>query len=223
MIRASRELDPRARAARRLGLLGGSFDPPHAGHLHLARLAKQGRALEHVVFVPAARPPHKSGRYLASAQDRVRMLELLLREEDDVSIWTIELERPGPGYTIDTLRALQRDLGAEARIFLLLGADNLRGLSGWREVEEILELSEPVVLPRSGESAWGEEGEGGPLSARAREALARGRIEADTVDVSSTEIRAKLGRGKDPGDLVPAPVAEYLRERGLYAPASSHE
>ncbi len=217
MIRASRELDPRARGARRLGLLGGSFDPPHAGHLHLARMAKQARSLDHVVFVPAARPPHKPGRYLASARDRVRMLELLLREEDDVSIWTIELERPGPNYTIDTLRALQRELGAETRVFLLLGMDNLRGLAAWREVEEILELSEPVVVPRSGGSSEED------LPPRAREALARGRIESATVDVSSTEIRAKLGRGEDPVELVPAPVAAYLRERGLYASRRGHE
>jgi cytidyltransferase-like protein len=100
-------LSAAARGARRLGVLGGSFDPPHLGHLHAARRARDAFALEHVVFVPAARPPHKPERILAEGAERLEMLALLLADEPDVSVWDTELGRSGPSYTVDTLRELR--------------------------------------------------------------------------------------------------------------------
>src|SRR5262245_873479 len=97
--------------ARRVGVYGGSFDPVHAGHVHVARQAQRAFALDAVVFVPAAQPPHKPGRVLASPQDRVAMLEIALRGEPSWRVTTLEFERSGPSYTIDTLRELPRRLG----------------------------------------------------------------------------------------------------------------
>ncbi|HED66988.1 MAG TPA: nicotinate (nicotinamide) nucleotide adenylyltransferase, partial [Planctomycetes bacterium] len=144
------ELVPEARVARRLGILGGSFDPPHGGHLHMARVARAARDLDHVLFVPAARPPHKPDRRLASGAERVHMLELLLADQSHVSIWTNELERAGPSYTIDTVEALREELGPRPIFFLILGSDNLAGLPRWHRVEDLLALVEPIVIPRRG-------------------------------------------------------------------------
>ena len=216
MVRRAEERD--LGAVRNLGLYGGSFDPVHAGHLHVARTAQAARALEHVVFVPAARPPHKPGRVLASGEERLAMLEIALRGEPSWSISSIELERSGPSYTVDTLRALPARLGlhAEARIHLLLGSDNLDGLERWREVEALLALAEPVVVDR---------GDLGPAVlerlARALPPAAFARLEAGVVvapplRVSASELRARLARGENPGDTLPAGVLEYIRSRAIY-------
>jgi len=202
-------------AARRVGLYGGSFDPPHRGHLHVARAAARASELEHVIFVPAARPPHKPERRLASALDRVAMLCLLLADEPGSSIWTVELARAGPSYTIDTVRELLPRLAPGARLHLILGADNLTTLPHWREVEELLRLARPVVVPRPGGGPPGEQ-EG--LSGEARAALAEGRVDVEALDVSSTELRGALREG---GGLAAAaglttPVFDYIRARDLY-------
>jgi nicotinate-nucleotide adenylyltransferase len=228
VIRASRELDPRARAARRLGVLGGSFDPPHLGHLHLARVARAARELEHVVFVPAGRPPHKTERDLAPVETRIGALEVLLEDEPATSIWTVEAERAGRSYTIDTLRELRGLVGPGTRIFLLLGEDNLASLPSWREVEAILDVAEPVIAPRReaprGEverrGSAGEQGglDAATLSPRARERLERGRIDAEVLAASSTELRRRLARGEPPGAALPARLHEYLVATGLYRP-----
>ncbi|HVS17783.1 MAG TPA: nicotinate-nucleotide adenylyltransferase, partial [Planctomycetota bacterium] len=124
----------------RVGVLGGSFDPVHAGHLHVARSAQSARALDRVVFVPARAPPHKPGARLASDAHRLAMLHLAVADEPRFEVATLELERPGPSYTLDTLRALPALLGLaeDARLFLLVGGDNLPGLPGWRGFDEIL-------------------------------------------------------------------------------------
>ncbi len=218
MIRGARELDARARSSRRLGFLGGSFDPPHLGHLHLARVARWARGLDHVVFVPAGRPPHKAGRELAAVEKRIRALEVLLEHEPDVSIWTVEAERPGQSYTIDTLRTLGTLLAQKTRIYLLLGEDNLPGLPAWREVEAILALAEPVVVPRC-PTACGSEREDAArgLSELARERLAQGRVGVEALDASSTEIRSRLERGEDPGGSLPRSLRDYLIAERLYS------
>ena len=161
----------RARAARALGILGGSFDPPHAGHLFVARAAARAFALEHVVLVPAARPPHKPSRVLAAARDRVAMLELLIADDPDLSLWTGELDRAGPSYTYDTVLRLREAAHPEARLHLLMGGDNLAGLAGWHEAEALLALVQPIVVVRRGSSlAASATG----LSEAARERIQRG-------------------------------------------------
>lgn len=213
---AGASLDEAARRARRLGVLGGSFDPPHLGHLHAARRAREAFELDHVLFVPAARPPHKPDRILAEGAQRLLMLRLLLAGEPGVSAWDVELARSGPSYTVDTLRALRALV--PARLFLILGEDNLEGFPGWRSAEEIVALAQPVVVHRSGSelARWLERADVRALPEAVRVRLAIGRLGTATFDVSSTELRAALARGEIPTEVFPPALADHLRASGLY-------
>jgi nicotinate (nicotinamide) nucleotide adenylyltransferase len=148
----SRSPDPRSAPPERVGLFGGSFDPIHAGHLHAARAARTAFGLDRVVFVPANQSPYKPTRRLAPGPDRLEMLRLALRGEPGFEVSDLELERQGPSYTIDTVRALRGSLGlaADASIHLILGSDVLDGLAGWREARALLEAVQPVVVHRAG-------------------------------------------------------------------------
>lgn len=205
-------LSAAALRATRLGLLGGSFDPPHLGHLHAARRAAAAFALEHVVFVPAARPPHKPERILAGARERLEMLALLLAGEPDVSVWGLELERSGPSYTVDTLRELRARVPASTRLFLILGEDNLAGLARWREPEEVVRLAQPIVVHRG----QAEPGPDGALSDVARTRLEIGRLASGALDSSSTALRAELARGHVNEELLPPALCEWLRVHAPY-------
>jgi nicotinate-nucleotide adenylyltransferase len=213
------ELASELASVRRLGMLGGSFDPVHRGHLFVARAAQRQFALDHVLFVPAARPPHKPGRKLASQDDRAHMLALALEGEPSWSMSTLEFARTGPSYTIDTVRELPQRLGLrpDVEIFLILGWDNLRGLERWREVKALLERVQPIVV-------WRGEAEGVDLDLLRRELgpelftkLERGLLRLPPSPESSTQVREQLARGEDPGPALPPGVLEYIRARGIYA------
>ncbi len=199
----------------RIGVFGGSFDPVHVGHLHVARSAQRAAELDRLIWVPAARPPHKPDRILAGADDRVRMLELAIALSPSWSISKLELERAGPSYTIDTLREL-RDAAPGARFHLVLGGDNLDGFAKWREVRAILAIATPIVVVRRGDER--------ELCARlARELgtevgaqIERGLVTDEVVLVSSTALREALERGELAERELPAGVAEYIRARGIY-------
>lgn len=202
----------------RVGLLGGSFDPVHAGHLHVARAARERAGLAEVLFVPAARPPHKPERELTPGAARVALLEAALAGEAGMRVVELELGREGPSYTIDTVRALEEELGGHAgvEVHLILGGDNLVGLGTWREAEELLERVTPLVVGR------GEELEsllariGGDLPSHLVEKLRCGLIEVSSHAASSTNLRELLGRGEDPGGDFPEGCLEIVRGRGLY-------
>lgn len=203
---------------RRIGLLGGSFDPVHAGHLHVACAAQRAFGLDRVVFVPAARPPHKSGRRLAAARHRVAMLELALRGRPDWTISSIELERAGPSYTADTVRALRAAIREPegAQIFLILGSDNLRGLPEWREAEWLVGHVQPIVVPRAEdplEPAMEDVERRFPPSLSAK--LRRGLLPVPACPGSSSGARAALAAGAAAPDLPPG-VREYIERHGLY-------
>jgi nicotinate-nucleotide adenylyltransferase len=195
-------------------MFGGSFDPPHAGHLHAARRAREAFALDHVVYIPAAAPPHKLERPLADGQDRLALLALLLEDEPGVSIWDGELRRAGPSWSVDTARAFARELGAGVELFWILGSDNLPGLAGWREVEEWLRLVQPVIVYRRG-AELELEALGG-LGGEAQERVRAGLLPGEPFDASASQIRAELERGELPGELLPPRLREYILERGIY-------
>ncbi len=199
---------------RRIGVFGGSFDPPHAGHLHAARAAREAFGLDEVRFVPAARPPHKPGRHLAEGPHRIALLELLIEGEPAFRVDDRELDRPGPSFTVDTLRELAAETGAE--LFLILGTDNLPGLPDWRGVEALLELAQPVVVHREGdpEALLGPARE--RLAPELVERLRAGLLKLPPVEASSTEVRRALGAGAEAGDEVPERLRDYLRAHGLY-------
>lgn len=208
---------------RRIGLLGGSFDPPHLGHLHVARVARERFGLDRLVCMPAARSPYKPGREPASGADRLAMLELLLAGEPGCETSDLELRRGGPSYTIDTVRALPAALGEpeDCEIYLLLGSDNLAGLAGWREATALLERVQPVVVRRGPPLAAELAALRPQLPAALLEKLARGALDLPPVDASSTAVRAARGAASLAGLPIPPTVARYIREHGLYGASSA--
>jgi nicotinate-nucleotide adenylyltransferase len=208
---------PAAPALRRIGIFGGTFDPIHAGHLHAARAARDAFHLDRVVFLPAFRSPFKAGVEPAPAADRLRMVELSIAGERGFEACDLEIARGGPSYTIDTVRALPAHLGerADVALHLIVGSDVLPGLGGWREARALLERVQPIVVHREGDPAarFAElERDLGPEMARKVE---RGYLNLPPLEASSTDVRAALcGRGE--AAVLPAAVARYVREHGLY-------
>ena len=192
----------------RAGVLGGTFDPVHRGHLALARAARAELGLDEMLFVPAGRPWRKAGRIVAPAADRLAMLRLALESEPAFRVETLELDHPGPSYTADTLEAL-RAARPDDELLCILGEDALVDLPNWVRPERILELATLAVARR--ESVPGAAGERLPgLSERVVW------LKMPLVPVSATAIRERVRRGEPIGEMVPPAVAAYIRERGLY-------
>jgi nicotinate-nucleotide adenylyltransferase len=196
-------------AGLRAGVLGGTFDPVHRGHLALARAAREELALDGVLFVPAGQPWRKAGRIVAPAEHRLAMLRLALEGERAFRIETLELDRAGPSYTADTLEAL-RAARPDDELVLVLGEDALADLSNWVRPERILELA-ALAVARRADSA---KGVGGRLPGLEERVVW---LKMPLVPVSATEIRERVRRGEPIAGLVPPAVEAYIRERGLYS------
>ncbi|MBK5227951.1 MAG: nicotinate (nicotinamide) nucleotide adenylyltransferase [Actinobacteria bacterium] len=191
---------------RRIGILGGTFDPPHEGHLMAARESAAALALERVLFVPAGEPWQK-GRY-SSPEDRFMMTVLATSDDPVMAVSRIELDRPGPTYTVDTLEQLRAFYGRTTAFFFILGADAALNLGSWVGLELLAELTDVIAVLRPG-SDLGllEPGEGWPEVHV---------LKVDGIEVSSTAIRDCIRAGEGPGPLVPSRVAEYIEARGLF-------
>ncbi|MGH7726976.1 MAG: nicotinate-nucleotide adenylyltransferase [Candidatus Eiseniibacteriota bacterium] len=192
----------------RLGILGGTFDPPHLGHLMLAECARETLSLDRVLFVPARHPPHKRDRRVSPPPTRIRLLRAALRGTG-FSISSIELERTGLSYTVDTLLAL-RERHRSAALFLLVGEDSLVELPTWRAPQRILELATVAVACRPGASGMG---------ARRIPAAWRKRVTFlpnAPVDIASRDLRERVRRGRSIRFLVPDTVARLIDSLGLY-------
>jgi nicotinate-nucleotide adenylyltransferase len=197
----------------RIGILGGTFDPPHIGHLWLATLATDTIGLDRVLFMPAAQPPHKGGRLVTSAADRLLMTRLAVAGDDAFDLTIIEMERPGPSYTIDSVVELQRTYGTDASLYLLMAADSLAQIDTWRQPDELLDRIEWVVGPRPGAPAP----ERSTLEARFGEKAGRIHLlEGPSLDVSSTQIRRRVAAGQAIRYLVPRGIEELIVDRRLY-------
>lgn len=196
----------------RVGLLGGSFDPIHVGHLHIARQAYDRLGLERVVFMPAGQPPHKLGQAMTDPEQRFEMVRLAVAGEPRFSISRIDLDRPGPCYSVDTVRLLQEAWGSEVRIYFLIGADSLADLPTWYQPRRLLELCKVVAMGRPGYDvdldALNRRFPGAPPVAFMEH--------VPLVGVSSTEIRRRVAKGRSIEGLVPPAVAAYIEAQGLY-------
>ncbi|HUG05376.1 MAG TPA: nicotinate-nucleotide adenylyltransferase [Candidatus Limnocylindria bacterium] len=196
----------------RLGILGGTFDPPHLGHLVVAQEACRRIPLDRVLFVPASVPPHKLDAVDTPARLRLEMVRAAIEGDDRFEACALELERDGPSYTVDTLRELSAR-EPDAELFLLLGADQFRELSTWREPAAIAELATLVLIPRGEHDAERLIADArATLPAHARLAI----LDSPRIDVSSTEIRRRKAAGEPIGQLVPASVERLIEEAGLY-------
>ena len=188
----------------RLGIFGGSFDPPHVGHLLVAVDAVEKLELNLLVFVPAAVQPLKVGRASASPADRLEMVRLLVDGDDSLAVDPIEIDRAGLSYTVDTLEAFARQF-PEADRYFLVGADALRSFGAWRQPERILALAQLVVLRRPGSELASEHMPTGAMTLVTR-----------LMDVSSTEVRERARVGKSIRGFVPESVAEFIEAKRLY-------
>ena len=202
-----------AESPRRIGILGGTFDPPHVGHLWLATLAADAIGLDRVLFMPAAQPPHKPGEGMASAADRLLMTRLAIAGDEAFELTLIEMERSGPSYTIDSVVELRRLYGDDAELFLLMAADSLAQIDAWRQPDELLERIEWVVGPRPGVALP----DRSALEERFGERASRIHLlGGPSLDVSSTAIRDRVAAGHAIRYLVPRGVEELIVDRGLY-------
>ena len=185
----------------RIGILGGSFDPIHHGHLILARAAKEELGLNRVLLMPANKSPHKTDTKPATAEDRLEMVRLAIEGEEGFEVSDVELRRPAPSYTVETLRELKKS-HPQDEFVLLIGADNVATFDTWREPGEIRHLAQIAVLDRAGSGAahdW-------PTVRR-------------LVDISSTDIRARAADGRSIRYLTPDAVCDYIATHSLYRTA----
>ena len=188
-----------------IGVFGGTFDPVHAVHLRIARAARDAAGLYRVLFMVANVPPHKSGEVAACAEDRLAMVAAAVAGERGFEASRLEMDRPGPSYTADTLRALRAEQ-PDARLFLILGYDSALDLPKWREPGVILDLAELLVVCRPNC--------GRPLPPVLQNRATLLPFEEDAL--SSTEIRERLAAGGDVSGLVPPGALRVIREKGLY-------
>ena len=197
----------------RLGFFGGSFNPPHVGHLAVAEACREGAALDRVVWIPAATSPHKQGRAdLASGADRMALVEAAIAGNDGFAASGIELEREGVSYTVDTLRDL-RQRHPDAELFWIVGGDSLAGFATtWYEPREILRLARLLAYPRPGTDLGAV-----PGWVMERTVL----LDAPLLEVSSTALRQRLAAGASVRYLIPDPVLDVIRERQLYRTAGA--
>ncbi len=186
----------------RLGVLGGTFDPVHIGHLVLAEAAREQLSLDRVIFIPAGIQWRKGGRKIAAAEHRAAMVALAIEGNPAFELSTVEIVRSGPSYTADTLEALH-GLYKDAELFFIVGRDALADMPNWVRPERILELATVVVAERAGEAAGG----GGFEAVR---------VEMPEMGVSATDIRERVAAGRTIRYLVPETVEAYIREHGLY-------
>jgi nicotinate-nucleotide adenylyltransferase len=213
-VRPSPQAEPSGGLVRRerIGILGGTFDPPHVGHLWLATLAADELALDRVLFMPAAQPPHKRRVRTSSVTDRLLMTRLAIAGNEAFELSTIEIGRAGPSYTIDSVEELLRT-HADARLFLLMAADTLAQIDTWREPDRLLSLVEFAVAPRPGAPVTG--------AGQLRERFGTGAdrihlLKGPSLDVSATEVRQRVAAGRTIRYLVPQAVEDMIVATGLY-------
>jgi nicotinate-nucleotide adenylyltransferase len=195
---------------RRIGILGGTFDPPHIGHLVLADCAIQSLALDDLLFVPAADPPHKRSTRV-SIRHRLPMLECALALDPRFQLSRVDVDRPGPHYTVDMVGILQAQ-APDAELFFVMGSDSLRDLNTWHKPQALIDAVRLAVMRRPEADV--------PLSIHAtllpnleeRVVL----IDAPRLEVSSTEIVERLRAGKSVRFLVPDPVLDYIETHQVY-------
>jgi len=198
-------------AGERLGVLGGTFDPPHLGHLILAETAASALGLERVLFVPAGEPPHKQGQRISPAADRLAMLERALAGNARFDISRVDLDRPGPHFTVDML-ALLGKAHPGAALYFILGGDSLADLLTWRDPVGVIEAARLAVMRRPGAAL-----DLDVLAQRIPGAGARlDVVDAPMIGISGSALRKQIGQGRSVRYQIPDAVLEYIQAHGLY-------
>ena len=215
----------------RIGLLGGTFDPVHLGHLAVAETVLSRLQLGRMLFIPAARPPHKTDFSITSFSQRAAMLELALVPFFSYELCLLEEERPGLSFSIDTLRELRQRFGGEARFFFIIGFDAFAEINSWKEWNHLLDLTAIVVINRPSHDGGNmdelvsrlfpgyREGAAGVWSAETGENIYS--LAMEPVSISSTEIRRRVRAGESVASQVSPGVGQYIRDHDLYLSEAS--
>jgi len=194
-----------------VGIMGGTFDPVHYGHLAAAEEARARFALERVVFVPNRHPPHKPEAAVSPAEMRYEMVVLAIASNPAFEVSRVEVDRPGPSYSADTMAHFRELLGDDVRLYLITGADAVLEMMGWHDPQRLAKTCEFIAVMRPGYDLAALELALGP-ELRARTHV----LEAPGVEVSSSEIRRRVSDGESLRYLTPPAVASYIEGRGLY-------
>ncbi len=197
---------------RHVGILGGTFDPPHIGHLILAEEAWWQLGLDRVLLVPAGDPPHKRGAPLSAAAHRVRMVELAIADNPHFELSRVDVDRPGPHYTIDTIHLLRRQLGPEAELFFLMGLDSLAELPSWHRAADLIAACRLAALTRPAVTLDWERLERELPGIRERVVL----LDMPELEIASHVLQQRVRAGRPIRYQVTPAVEEYIRENGLY-------
>jgi nicotinate-nucleotide adenylyltransferase len=197
----------------KIGIMGGTFDPIHIGHLVTAEAVRVEYNLEKVLFIPAANPPHKQNSEVTPALHRFVMTVMATYSNPFFYVSSIELERPGPSYTIDTVRSLVQEYGENCRLYFITGADAVNDLQTWNEIDELLELCEFIATTRPGCVSAHDN----LIKYFGAKALNRiHRLTTPELEISATDIRERVNKGRSIKYIVPESVENYILKEGLY-------
>lgn len=195
-----------------IGVLGGTFDPVHIGHVKMAEEARVSLHLSRVILVPAGQPLLKPAHPITPAEHRLRMLDLALAGKPGLIVSTVEIERAGPSYTVDTMAGLKAQYGADD-LFFILGWDSLAHLPEWRDPSRLIGLCYLVAVPRPGCARPDLAALEAYIPSISRRVVF---LKKPRVNISASAIRERAARGLPLGRLVPGPVADYIKRHGLY-------
>ena len=196
-----------------IGVLGGTFDPMHLGHLMVAGGARTQLNLAEVLFVPAGQPWLKVNNVISAAEHRVQMVRLAIADKPGLKLSTREIERAGPSYTVDTMAEVRAKLGAEDKLFFILGWDNLAQLPQWREPARLIKMCRLVAVPRVGYPVPDLDFLEAAIPGLSRSTIL---LETPRIDISASEVRGRVARGLSIHHLVPEAVEKYIKEHKLY-------
>ncbi len=201
---------------KRIGLYGGSFDPIHLGHLSIARAVADELRLDEVIFLPSAQPPHKTNVRLTATEHRAEMVRLAIADNPIFSFSDYDLARPGPTFTIDTIKHFRKTCEPGTELFWIIGTDSLAELPTWHRIAEFVDLCQIVTAARqiSEKIYWDRFRP--MLNERQIESLRRGMLETPIVDISATDIRSRLLDGQQIREHVAQAVEQYILQHGLY-------
>jgi len=203
-------------AASRIGLMGGTFDPIHLGHLIVARSVFEQLNLNELIFIPAAQPPHKGDRSVTSFGNRAKMVKLAIVHQDAWVLDECENKRQGPSYTLDTVKYFKKQKGSQTRIYWIIGADSLSELHSWHQVGDLVNACEIVTVCRPGWEKPTLSGLEELLSPSQLAQITKGILETPRIDISSTDIRQRVSAGLSINFLVPETVLQFIQDHQLY-------
>ncbi|MFC1921522.1 nicotinate-nucleotide adenylyltransferase [Chloroflexota bacterium] len=195
------------------GLLGGTFDPVHKGHMAVAETVMSRVGLDEVVFMPAARTPLKENIRISAAEHRIEMIRCAIEGIPYFRLSTIEMSRTGPSYTVDTLSELRKTINDEDELFLIIGCDSLINIHQWKEPERLLKMCRLVAVPRPGYTIPAPETLEKEVPGLSKNVII---LDEPNVDISATDIRERVAQGLSIKHLVPEAVDQYIKKHKLY-------